>query len=262
MGIDKIEIQSNGILKSDTWTPHPKLNIVMAGNGGGKTTLLRNIYESYHGKKKQDGTNIIIHSMLASIQHFKTWEEIDKYINTSALRPPAAREFNNEYKTLLRLTDNISLIKECNAFLKSLGLKIELSEHHAESGWLLFRNPNHTSKKTIGMEKIAPGEKTAFILWLLIKSERMPDILLLDEFDAHLSGYNRAFIEGEPIQIRKMLYIVLIENFVKKGVQVFYATNNEPPDLSTYRDSNGKSMYTVWAINDGKITQSKNHNNA
>lgn len=251
MGIEKIEIQGNGVLKSDTWNPHAKLNIIMAGNGGGKTTLLRGIYESYHGKKKQDGTTITIHSMLASIQHFKTWEEIDRYVNTSALRPPASREFNNEYKTLLRLTDDIELVKECNAFLKSLGLKIQLSEHQAESGWLLFRNPSHTSKKTIGMEKIAPGEKTAFILWLLIKSEKMPDVLLLDEFDAHLSGYDGALVEGERIQIRKMLYIKLIENFVNKGVQVFYATNNTPPDLSKY-----SNIYSTWVIKDGKITYS------
>jgi hypothetical protein len=54
--------------------------------------------------------------------------------------------------------------------------------------------------------------------------------------------------EGEPIQIRKMLYITLIENFVKKGVQVFYATNNTPPDLSTYGD-----IYVRWVIEDGKI---------
>jgi hypothetical protein len=157
---------------------------------------------------------------LASIQHFKSFPDITRYLNTSSVRPIASREFINEYKTIAKLMDNKKLIESCNNFFKDLKIPTRLNTNNAETGWLLFSNPNHKSKKTIPLEEISPGEKTAFILWLLIQTEQKLDILILDDFGAHLSSFEGINYKDNEIPITKMMYIILIKNFINKGVQV------------------------------------------
>jgi hypothetical protein len=156
MGLDKVEIQDNGILLSHTTEPHSKLNIVCGRNGSGKTTFLRYIVANFHKSHS-------IHSLLSSVQYFKSFSQMIKYANaSSSLRPPQARQFANEYKIIHQSMDNISLIDECNKFFTSLGIPTQLHLPNTEGGWLVFRNPKHISKHAIGLEEISPAEKTAF----------------------------------------------------------------------------------------------------
>ena len=149
--------------------------------------------------------------------------------------------------------DNISLIDECNKFLTSLGIPTQLHMANTEGGWLVFRNPRHISKYAISLEEISPGERTAFILWLLTKNPTKPNVLILDEFDAHLSFAGCILQEGEEISIVRMLYDHLIKHFINQGTQIFIATNRSIPDLSRYGN-----IYKKFSIRDGKLSDTTN----
>ena len=198
MSISHIEVDDNGVLKQQTFTPDLHLNIIKGANGSGKTLLLKNIVDKYKNNHK-------IRSLLASVQHFKSYPEIQRYTNTSSIRPTICREFEEEYGTITKLTNNQDLINDCNNFFKALAIPTRLNLANAESGWLLFSNPNHKSKTTIPIDRISPGERTIFVLWLLTKNEKKPDILILDEFDAHLSAVESILYQGEDINIMKRM---------------------------------------------------------
>jgi len=243
MGIETIRIEDNGIFKAQTIKPHPNLNIIVGKNGSGKTTFLRNLVEKYSGK-------YTIRSLLASVQHFKSFIEIERYENTASIKPTISRQFLEEYTTITRLIDDAKFAKECNEFFDSLAIPTKLHISSTEAGWLLFRNPRHKSKKAISLERISPGERTAFVLWLLIKNAKNYDILVLDEFDAHLSFMSSVTIGGEELSVHTLMYKYIVQHFVNNNVQVFISTNRTVPDLSRY----GKSPvfeYKKFVIRNG-----------
>ena len=81
------------------------------------------------------------------------------------------------------------------------------------AGWLFFENPNRKPSRNIPLERITDGEKTLFVLWLILQNVEKYDVLILDEFDAHLSEENN--IEFDKI----------LDNLVNNGLQIFIATN-------------------------------------
>ncbi len=248
MSISYIEVDDNGVLKQQSFTPDQHLNIIKGANGSGKTLLLKNIVDNYKGTHK-------IRSLLASVQHFKSYAEIQRYTNTSSIRPAICREFEEEYRTITKLTNNQELIEDCNKFFKSLAIPTRLNIANAESGWLLFSNPNHKSKTTIPIDRISPGERTIFVLWLLTKNEKKPDVLVLDEFDAHLSAVESILHQGEDINIMKMMYMIIMNNFVNQGVQVFITTNRHMPDLSNCGKEKTLFKYKQFKIENGQIAE-------
>ena len=250
MGIKKIEVinvQDSGILKDHSIEIKSMLNIIYGGNGTGKTTFLRGIVTDFHKSHS-------IHALLSSIQHFKSFPNMTKYANaSSSLRPPQARQFMNEYRNIPQLMDNLELIEDCNSFFEKLGVSTRLHLANTEGGWLLFRNPHHKSKFAVDLDTISPGERTIFILWLLTKSTTKPDVLILDEFDAHISGINDNLVNGDITSVFIRFFQTIIDEFVNKGVQVFLATNRIiPQDLHKYY-TNLNDLMQEWKIHDGKI---------
>jgi Cdc6-like AAA superfamily ATPase len=249
MSIDLIEVEDSGVLKKQSFVPDKHLNIIKGANGSGKTLLLKGIVDKYKNTQK-------IRSLLASVQHFKSYPEIQRYANTSSIRPTICREFEEEYQTITQLTSNQDLIKDCNNFFKQLAIPTKLNVANAESGWLLFSNPHYKSKTTIPIDRISPGERTVFVLWLLTKNKIKPDVLILDEFDAHLSSFESILHDGEDVNIMKMMYMIIMNNFVNKGVQVFIATNdNMIPDLSNCGIDKKIFKYKKFKIDNGKIAE-------
>jgi AAA15 family ATPase/GTPase len=220
MAINRIEIQDNGVLKQQSFKPDPCLNIITGSNGSGKTLLLKSIIDTYSKEHK-------IKSLLASVQHFKAHPEIEKY------NAYIDNDFQDEYKTITKLTNNQDLIADCNQFFSKLGLSIRLNLNNAESGWLLFNNLNHKSKTSIPIDKISAGERTIFILWLLTKNDNKPDVLILDDLDAYLNE-----------SLTSQLYTLIVDNFVKNGVQVFLTTNRKAwgQSVPTFKIVNGEIL--------------------
>ncbi len=247
MGIKIINVQDNGILKAHSIEIKSMLNIIYGGNGAGKTTFLRGIVAEHHKEHK-------IHALLSSIQHFKSFPNMTKYDNaSSSLRPPQSRQFMSEYKTISQLMDNVDLIEDCNSFFAKLGVPTRLHLANTEGGWLVFRNPQHKSKFAVDLDTISPGERTIFILWLLTKSAKKPDVLILDEFDAHISGINDNLVNGDITSVFIRFFQTIIDEFVNKGVQVFLATNRIiPQDLNRYY-TRLNDLMQEWKIYDGKI---------
>ncbi len=177
MGIDKIEIRDHDSLLNQDWTPHTGLNIITSKNGGGKTKLLEYIYGKYHSKDRN------IKALLTSIHNFKNYLEIKDYAKKNMI-PPESRQFEEEYEMILKLQTEQSLINECNAFLSSLGLHIKLYDAMVKGGALYFQSRNNIVG--LPLKSLSTGEKTAFILWLITKCQKIPNILLLDEFDSSM----------------------------------------------------------------------------
>ena len=185
----------------------------------------------------------------------KSYAEIQRYTNTSSIKQAICREFEEEYRTITKLTNNQDLINDCNNFFKALTIPTRLNLANAESGWLLFSNPNHKSKTTIPIDRISPGERTIFVLWLLTRNEIKPDVLILDEFDAHLSAVESILYQGKDINIMKMMYAIIIDKFVNDGVQVFITTNRQMPDLSNCGKEKDIFKYKQFKIEDGIIKE-------
>ena len=251
MSISLIDVDDNGVLKQHSFNPDLHLNIIKGANGSGKTSLLKSIVDKYKNKQK-------IKYIFTSIEHFKSFAEIQKYTNILSTKQAICREFEEEYRTITKLTNNQELINDCNNFFKALAIPTRLNLANAESGWLLFSNPNHKSKTTIPIDRISPGERTIFVLWLLTRNEIKPDVLILDEFDAHLSAVESILYQGEDVNIMKMMYAIIIDKFVNNGVQVFITTNRQMPDLSNCGKEKAIFKYKQFKIEDG-IIKEMNH---
>jgi hypothetical protein len=104
-----------------------------------------------------------------------------------------------------------ALLKDCNAFLEKLKLKIRLNETIVKGGVLYFITNNGVG---LSLTNISTGEKTAFILWLIKNAQIKPDVLLLDEFDASMDD-----------EIIWEFYKILQE--ISKETQIFIATQRK-----------------------------------
>ena len=210
MGIDKIAIKGHVILKDQTWPQNGKLNqglnIITSKNGGGKTKILEYIANKYR-------VNHNITHISASVQHFKCIEDIAQYGKPKkAIRPPEARQFVHLYPVITHLPSNKELIQDCNSFFVRLKLDISLDENFVQGYRLLFNHPRCKDNKRLPLSELSTGEKTAFILWLMMHENPKPDILLLDEFDSSIND-----------DILQIFYRQLQE--LSKECQIFATTN-------------------------------------
>jgi predicted ATPase len=190
--ITEITIINHEYLQNQTWKPHKGLNIICGKNGSGKTSLLQELV-------KQQGR---IKHLLAPIQDFASHINIEDFTKPHKGKQ---RVFAEEYKAITEMLDS-----QCNKFFESLKISIRVDCH---AGWLFFENPNRKPSRNITLEKITDGEKTLFVLWLILQNVKKYDVLILDEFDAHLSEENN-------IECYKIL-----DNLANNGLQIFMATN-------------------------------------
>jgi predicted ATPase len=195
--ITEITIAKHEYLQNQTWKPHKGLNIICGKNGSGKTSLLQEL-------AKQQGK---IKHLLAPIQEFASHINIEDFTKPHKGKQ---RVFAEEYQTIIQLLDNEKLEKECNEFFKKFAIPTRVDTHN---GWLFFNNPSRKPSRNIPLERITDGEKTLFVLWLILQNVEKYDVLILDEFDAHLSEENN-------IEFHKIL-----DNLANNGLQIFMATN-------------------------------------
>lgn len=199
--IAEIKIENHGYLQNQTWKPHNGLNIINGRNGSGKTFLVKEL-------AKQQGK---IKYLPYAVQSFAQYSNIDAFA-VPQKKPQST--FNEEYKVIEMLAENIPLIQECNSFLRQFNCT-ELFESAVESGWLFFRNEKCTGRRAVTLETITDGEKTLFILWLILQNIKNYDVLILDEFDAYLS-------ENNCVELYKIL-----DNLANSGLQIFIATHRK-----------------------------------
>ncbi len=262
--MNTLKIKGHFTLTDQTWENINKgVNIITSVNGGGKTSLLQHIFNTHH-------KDYVIRNISQNIAHFDTQEELADYkerfgyllnqetswefylkkpqrVFNPRLLPRFRREdsyqnFMTDYKTLLELRDaEEEVAVECNNFFDGLGLKIQIQNWTRNSGRLRFYRKNKP-ETLIEFANISTGEKTAFVLWLIMRSNPTPQIILLDEFDSGL----------DEDSIPKF-----VENLVKiaeKGVQIFISTHRKN-SLSSFttetkkNNSDGTSKYTIWNIN-------------
>ncbi len=223
--IKEVVVQNHKTLPNQVWSPYSGLNVLTSNNGGGKTTLLEYIYAKYNRTHN-------IKALLTSIHNFKNYIEIKHYAKKN-MRPPETRQFEEEYKTMLNLQADEALLKDCNAFLKKLKLKISLNEAVVKSGVLYFITNNGVG---LSLTDISTGEKTAFILWLIKNAQKKPDVLILDEFDASMDD-----------EIIWEFYKILKE--ISEETQIFIATHRK----ECLADDLGWSQIS----NNGKIGNAK-----
>lgn len=224
MFIDKVIIKEHEILNDQVWVPNEGLNIITSKNGGGKTKLLEYIANKYR-------VNHNITHISASVQHFKCIERIEEYGKTKKLtRPPESRQFTHLYPIITHLPSNKALINECNGFFERLQLDISLDEGFVEGYRLLFNHPRCKDNKRLSLNELSTGEKTAFILWLMMHENPKPDVLLLDEFDSAIND-----------DLLQIFYRQLQE--LSKECQIFATTKRKVEILPEYK----------FVIENGKI---------
>lgn len=245
MGIKKIIFEGHEVLSdngNNPWIPNQSLNIITSKNGGGKTSLLRYINERYNNNE-----NNIIRFISTSISSFRSSLYLNEYRQHSlrGIRPVIYREYSPEYKFISELYDREehgeNLLDDCNAFLNSLSVNIQLESYMINAGRLRFINIRNNAKLSI--DEISTGEKTAFILWLITKSEPKPNVLLLDEFDSSI-GHN----------IVRDFYNKLVDFSQQYKIQIFIATHRVTNQTLPTTDK-----FTKWIIEDGMIVIDPSH---
>ena len=227
MGIEMITIKDHEFLKDQKWIPNEGLNILTSRNGGGKTKLLEYIASKYH-------INYDIQNISTSVQNFRSLEDTEQYRKTKNMRPLEVRQFVRPYDVITHLPDNKELIQKCNVFFQELALDVRLDEDFVQSYRLLFRHTRIKTKRPLTLSQLSTGEKTAFILWLIMQENPKPDVLLLDEFDSSMDDDN----------ISEFYKAILL---LSKNVQVFIATHRTK-ELVT--DDQERKW---WRINNGVI---------
>ena len=248
--LSELTIKGHFALTDQTWRNISKgLNIITSVNGGGKTSLLQHIFNTHHKEYvirniSHNITQFVVKQDLGDYKHIVDASFLDDDRFTNMLRSPHSsyQNFYNDYKTLLELRDVMEDVAvECNKFFADLGLKIRIQDWTRNSGRLRFYRENKPNS-LIEFANISTGERTAFVLWLIMRSNPTPQIILLDEFD---SGLDDDIMPN------------FMENLVKiaeKGVQIFISTHRKN-SLSRFttetkkNNSDGTSKYTIWNIN-------------
>ena len=240
MVIDKIIIKnhSDNILKDFIWDErtglNERLNIITSKNGGGKTKLLEYIASKYR-------VNHNITHISASPQHFRCFEQIVEYSKAKKLtRPPESRHFTHLYPVITYLPGNKELIQNCNAFFNKLTLDISLDEGFVQGHRLLFNHPRCKDNNRLALSQLSTGEKTAFILWLMMHETQKPDVLLLDEFD---STINDDILDAFYGQLQML----------SKECQIFITTNR----WGYRKDLTENENFQWFTIDDGEITKGR-----
>lgn len=233
-----ITIETHHILKNQTWNPNTGLNIITSKNGGGKTSLLQYIFS-----KNENISN----RFFDSVDRFECKTDLALYMYTN---PHNLNDFGQVYLILYSLRDSDeSKVVECNEFFQELGLHIRIDNWTRNSGRIRFAN--HTGN-FIAFNQISTGEKTAFILWLIMQSNPKPKILLLDEFDSAMD---------EDIVSNFYKHLITIS---EQGIQIFIATHRRKSlvldEQNIRNNSDGTSKYTRWRITDGIIKEDINYN--
>lgn len=165
-------------------------------------------------------------------------DRTDKYITTFDIKDLLPTSKNNDQPW-----DRIDRI------LSAFGLLIRIDRMNLIAGLeFLRRSKSSLSETTLEMKDLSSGEKVAFALalwtWGNSKGQKT-DILLVDEFDAHLN----------PSIAEKYIGIIK-EYFVDLGVQVIMTTHNP----STVAYANGAGADIIW-MEDGVIDSEMGYEN-
>lgn len=104
--LNKIELANFGPLSECTWSPLGKINLVIGGNGCGKTFLLEAIYsalrtiEEYkRGDEQRSAAEILADKLYWTFQA----EKIGDLVSKGATAPPVYRVINDEEARRWRL---------------------------------------------------------------------------------------------------------------------------------------------------------------
>jgi len=239
MGIKKIIFEGHEVLSdngNNPWIPNQSLNIITSKNGGGKTKLLEYIASKYR-------VNHNITHISASPQHFRCFEQIVEYSKARKLtRPPESRHFTHLYPVITYLPGNKELIQSCNAFFNKLTLDISLDEGFVQGHRLLFNHPRCKDNNRLALSQLSTGEKTAFILWLITKSEPKPNVLLLDEFDSTINDDVLSAFYGQL-------------QMLSKECQIFITTNR----WRYHEGLTDNKQFKFFTIDDGTVRVGKPH---
>jgi DNA repair ATPase RecN len=152
------------------------------------------------------------------------------------------------YKKNFKIDDLLPANKEddqpwdrIDRILNAFGLLIRVDRMNLNAGLEFLRfTPSNNSETLLEIKQLSSGEKVAFALalwtWGNSKGQKT-DILLIDEFDAHLNP-----------SIAEKFIAVIKEYFVNLGVQVIMTTHN--PSTVAYAKSAGADI--IWMV-DGLI---------
>lgn len=177
--------------------------------GSGKTSYLKSINSQF--------------DFFSNLHLFRNLISTDDFLKVKK------SEFSSLYSICSNIADNRALIIRCNEFLSSFSLNIRLHETNAESGWITFKSEKE--KLTRHISNISEGEKTIFILWLILEASNQS--LILDTCDS--------LLPEEALKI----WCKYLNTVSEKGKNVYISTVR--PDVYLSECSNCSLIeYTLW----------------
>jgi len=236
-------------LNKFNWQLNKGLNVITGLNGAGKTKLLKHIYGLNRSKYEMRYIDINYKPPI-----YKQVNELDSYSRTiegKILRPNGSntnwesdtgsitdnyfpdidkdilkeimvlrhqflsqrKDEDNEFIAEEKWT-GLTPWKDINNVLTTFGLEVQLEKNNLGGVISFFKE----GVKSYDPSELSSGEQVAFALALWqwgVSVNKKSEILLIDEFGAHLNP-----------SLMKHYMNVIVEHFVKKGVQVIMTTHN------------------------------------
>lgn len=180
------------------------------------------------------------------IQSYKKFKNDDKAYEAERERIKSYKQTFNIANLLPPDKNNDQPWDRIDRILNNFGLLIRIDRVNlnAELAFLRF-NPKASAEAVLDMKDLSSGEKVAFALalwtWGNSKGQKT-DILLVDEFDAHLN----------PSIVEKFIAVIK-EYFIDLGVQVIMTTHN-PSTVAFAAEAEADIIWMVDGIIDGDIS--------